>query len=293
MTIPAQSPAHPLSARRVQANFTTYFRLFAGLPDIQFSETDDVTWIASRGLPGSLVLSTRFMDTDPVLRIDETLRQMGQHCSQPDWFVFPDCRPTDLGAALVTVGNAGGPDGGWMLYGNIGAQPGTWMMIELDKLSAPPPTPHGFHVEQVTDGVMFDEWAKINARGFGGADYSSFRAAYARHGFGDDAQIVHFIGYVDDEAVTSSSLLADGDSASVYNVSTPKELRRQGLGGAITHAALKHAHEANYRRSWIWSSALGKSVYARLGFTVVDFGIREYQWKKTSAESDTPAPEAS
>ena len=71
-----------------------------------------------------------------------------------------------------------------------------------------------------------------------------------------------------------------GGSASTYNVSTPTVQRRRGFGGAVAHAALQVARDRGYRSTWIWSSPLGKSVYAGLGFVVTNFGIREYQWKK-------------
>lgn len=272
----------PSMTKRVQQNFITYYRHFAGLPGITFVE-DAVTWIASQGAPGSTVLSTQLSDNEVDTQIDETLRQVGQHTDAIDWFVFPGCRPVDLGNRLVGRGEAGGPDGEWVLYGNIGGPPGTWMLADLAALPDSTPVATGFHVERVTNQRMFDEWSEINARGFGASDYTDYHAAYSRHGFGADAQAVHFIGYVGDEAVTSSTLLVGGGSASVYNVSTPVELRRQGFGGAITHAALQHARNLGYRWTWIWSSPLGKSVYAKLGFVVTDFGIREYQWKKRSS----------
>jgi GNAT superfamily N-acetyltransferase len=154
------------------------------------------------------------------------------------------------------------------------------MLIDLITPSTSTPVPDGFHVRQVTSRALLDEWAAINARGFGATDYSAFHAAYARHGFGSQAQAVHFIGYLGDEPVTSSTLLATESSASIYNVSVPVEMRRQGLGSAITHATLQEARKRGYHSAWIWSSPLGKSVYARLGFIVTDFGVREYQWQK-------------
>lgn len=66
----------------------------------------------------------------------------------------------------------------------------------------------------------------------------------------------------------------------ILNISTPSELRRQGFGDAITHPALGYALKRGYQESWIWSSQLGKGVYARLGFEKIGIGIREYQWKK-------------
>jgi len=68
--------------------------------------------------------------------------------------------------------------------------------------------------------------------------------------------------------------LAEG-SASVYNGFTPTELRRKGLGSAITHAALRQAYNRGYHASKIWPSPLEKGVYARLGFVVTDFGVCE------------------
>lgn len=129
---------------------------------------------------------------------------------------------------------------------------------------------------------MLNEWVEISARGFGGSDYSAFHAAYSRHGFEPDAQAVHFIGYLEDQAVTSATLLMTEESASLYNVSTPVELRRQGFGGAVSHATLQEAVQRGYDSAWIWSSSLGKSVYEKLGFFVTDYGVREYQWKKRS-----------
>lgn len=266
-------------ADQLQQNFISYFRHFAGLPGVTFTE-GTVTWSASRGAPGSMILGTHVADTDIDQQIDKTLSEIGRHTDTVDWMVFPSCRPTDLGGRLHNRGAAGGPNGEWMLYGKIGGPGGNWMWLDLATLGVPPTTPDGFHVKQVLDQTMFEEWTAINARGFGADDYNAYHAAYSRHGFGQEAEAIHFIGYLGEEPVTSSTLLVAGGSASVYNVSTPTELRRQGFGGAITHAALREARNRGHDWSWIWSSDLGKSVYAKLGFVLTDFGIREYQWKK-------------
>ncbi|MBI3960331.1 MAG: hypothetical protein HY328_16075 [Chloroflexi bacterium] len=269
-----------ISPQVVQENFIIYFRIFAGLPDITFVEEESATWITSPGLPGSQVMKTNFAPDSTAEQIDETLRSVGQHVDAVDWMVWPDDQPDNLGELLAERGAVGGPGGEWMLYGNIGKQPGTWLVIDLDNLPANVPVANGFHVEQVADEAQFDVWVEINARGFGGGDYSAFHAAYLRHGFGDDAQAIHFVGYLGDEPVTSSTLLIAGGSASAYNISTPVALRGQGYGSAITRATLQAARQRGYANSWIWSSPMGRSVYQKLGFVVTDFGIREYQWKK-------------
>lgn len=265
-----------ISAKSVQQNFITYFRIFAGLPGIPYTEDDYVAWIACEGVPGSSVLKTHF-SSDASAQIDDTLRRVGQHVGAVDWMVWPDDQPQDLGVQLAKASAANGQ---WMLYGNQGGETGTWMVIDLAGLAERVPVATDFRVERVHNEEQFGVWADINARGFGGGDYNAFRAAYLRHGFGDDAQAIHFVGFAGDQPVTSSTLLIAGGSASAYNISTPTELRRQGYGSAITHATLLAARERGYRSSWIWSSDLGRSLYQKLGFVITDFGIREYQWKK-------------
>ena len=270
-------------ANQIQENFIAYFRMFAGLPGITFVE-EDIVWIVSQGLPGNLVLRTRLSGKELETRLDEILRQIGQRGDQIDWFVFPGCRPNNLGEQLAAYGQAGGPDEAWALVGKIGGPGGTWMWAELDSLADPPSVPPSFQVKWVSDQSRLKEWTQINAEGFGGGDYQPFYDAYARHGLGPDTIARHCIGYLDDRPVTSATLLLAGGIASVYNVSTPEALRRQGFGSAITYAVFEEALKRGYQSAFIWSSRLGRGVYRKLGFTITDFGIREYQWQKKAED---------
>lgn len=284
MSYSRPAPELPITSAQVQANFITYMRHFIGFPGIQFNADDATTWIASPQVPGSHILHASFPPAAVDIQIDQTLSEIGRYADRVDWLVFPSCRPTDLGARLAARGADSPPDG-WRLYGEIGGRGGTWMIIDLAKLRQPHPLPAEFQIDQVADQDQLTTWLDVNARGFGSGDYSTFRFAYRRHGFGADAQAIHFIGYLDHTPVTSATLLLAGGCASVYNVSTPPDYRRQGFGSAITHAALQFAQARGYAHAWIMASQQGKSVYAGLGFTVTDFGMREYQWRKTAAAS--------
>lgn len=270
----------PIPVRSVQENFIAYFRIFAGLPNIHYVEDETATWITSPSAPGSQVLKTNLDPACAGEQIDAILRRAGEHEDAIDWMVWPGDGPENLGALLAERGEAGGPNGEWMLHGNQGSEPGTWLVIDLNALPAQVSTPDGFRVVQVRGEQQFHVWVDINARGFGGGDYSAFHSAYLRHGFGEDAQAIHFIGYQGETPVTSSTLLIAGGSASAYNISTPEKLRCRGYGSAISLATLHEARRRGFQHSWIWSSNLGRSVYQKLGFVITDFGIREYQWKK-------------
>ena len=251
---------------QMQDNLIAYFRQFAGLPGVTFTE-GDVTWFVNAGAePGNHVLRTQVTGDSLERWIDEIIGRFSQYTDRIDWLVFPGCRPTDLGQRLEARGMHGGPGG-------------IWMLADLAALPSAPTAPESFHVQQVRDTTMLEVWKQISAAGFG-SDTQIYYDAYARHGFGVDAASLHYIGYVDDQPVTSSTLLMAGGIASVYDVSTPPALRRRGFGGAITLAMLREARIRGYQHAWIWSSQLGQSVYRKLGFVAADFGVREYQWRK-------------
>jgi GNAT superfamily N-acetyltransferase len=253
---------------QMQENLIAYFRLFAGLPGATFME-EDVTWFVNdRAEPGNHVLRTRLSGASGASidrRIDQLFRQFSQHADQIDWLVFPACRPADLGKRLEARGMQAGPGGTWMLADLAAPLPGA------------PALPAHFHIQHVTDTATLEAWKQVSAAGFGG-DTQIYYDAYARHGFGPDAVSLHYIGYLGDQAVTSSTLLLAGRIASVYDVSTPPAWRRRGFGSAITQAMLWEAQQRGYDYAWIWSSPMGKSVYSKLGFVAADFGVREYRW---------------
>ncbi len=251
----------------MQENLIAYFHIFAGLPGTTFVD-EDVTWfVSAKDEPGNHVLRTCISGNSIDRRIDEIIAQFSQYTDQIDWLVFPSCQPADLGKRLEARGMKAGLGGTWMLADLTAALPST------------PSVPDNFHIGHVSDTTMLEVWKQISSEGFGG-DTQIHYDAYARHGFEPDACSLHYIGYLDDQPVTSSTLLAAGGIASVYDVSTPPALRRQGFGGAITFATLQEARQRGYQSAWIWSSQMGKSVYRKLGFVAADFGVREYQWRK-------------
>jgi GNAT superfamily N-acetyltransferase len=160
-----------------------------------------------------------------------------------------------------------------------GGPGGIWMIADLTSLSAPFSMPERFRIAHVNNTEMLDVWKQISAAGFG-FDTQIYYDAYARNGFGPEAVALQYIGYLQDTPVTSSALLIAGGIAGIWDVSTPAPLRGRGYGSAITRATMQEAHNRGYQQAWLWSSNLGKRVYEKVGFVAVDFGIREYQWRK-------------
>ncbi|MDQ5851930.1 MAG: GNAT family N-acetyltransferase, partial [Chloroflexota bacterium] len=160
-----------------------------------------------------------------------------------------------------------------------GGPGGNWLWADLTSLGAGPVIPALFHIEQIRDDQTMAEWVRVSEAGFG-QELGCFYDAYARHGYGPDACSLHYIGYLDATPVTSGTLLDAGGGATIYDVSTPLAFRRQGVGGALTHALMREIRNRGHAETWMWSSNMAKSVYQRLGYVDADFGLREHVWEQ-------------
>ena len=76
---------------------------------------------------------------------------------------------------------------------------------------------------------------------------------------------------------TSASFYAAG-VAGIYCVSTVERARRQGIGAAVTLAALREARDLGFTIGVLTSSEMGYPVYRRLGF-VEHCRIGLYEWR--------------
>lgn len=259
--------SHTAKPAQIQENMIVYMRLFAGLPGMGMRDDAQMFWFVSgRGAPGDNILRARWPDERADEGIDEILAQVARHADEMSWMVFPGDRPVDLNERLEARGMPGGPGG-------------FWLWADLSTLGPAPAVPDGFHIKRVADDRGMAEWVKVSEAGFGG-DLACFYDAYARHCYGLNAFSLHYTGYLGDTPVTSGTLLDAGGTAAIYDLSTPPEYRRLGLGGALTHSLLHEIRRRGYTDTWIWSSGMARSLYQKLGFIDADFGVREHTWRK-------------
>lgn len=257
---------HPLCKPidAIQDNIIAYNEMFADLPEMTVHATDEIYWsINVLDVPENYVYRTRLTDENVDKRVDEILQQISDQATYIDWTLYRTCTPVNLGEKLVERG---------LTVGRI-----PWMLMELDDLPDVTYPDGSFHIEFVANDAMMAVWRDVSASGFEMDSVQIFYDAYVRQGFDPEGEIVHYIGYLDEQPVTSASLLCAGGIPGLYNISTPPNLRGMGYGTAITHLCLKVAQDRGYRYACVMPSPMGRKIYRKLGF-VVSIDMPEYRW---------------
>ncbi|GCE22320.1 GNAT family N-acetyltransferase [Dictyobacter kobayashii] len=182
------------------------------------------------------------------------------------WHVGPWMRPENLGERLVAHG-----------FTHEGNEPG--MAVDLLRLNAHISTPQGLVIERVRNEQDLEVWTRTLAMGFGEGEIEAnwVGAMYHKSGFAEDGLWHHYLGRWNGEPVATTSLFLGAGVAGIYFVFTIPTARRQGIGAAITFAALQDASRRGYRVGILGSSSMGYPVYRRLGFQEY-CQIEMYEW---------------
>lgn len=85
---------------------------------------------------------------------------------------------------------------------------------------------------------------------------------------GEDETAEHFIAYWQQQPVGIARLRAygDGTQVKIERVAVLQDFRKQGIGKAITAAALDHAHHQGFTSALLYAQAPSASFYEQFGF---------------------------
>jgi GNAT superfamily N-acetyltransferase len=245
------------------------FRSFAGFPNAQLLDDGRIYGVLSHA-PITFfngIASTRLDEHDVDGQVETILDIFRAQQCPFRWWVTPLTRPQGLGPVLQAHGMRHAYDA-----------PG--MTADLTKIRLNGPPPEDVTIRQLTRAEELIHWVNVFLPAFSrpAEEGEVWRDVYARFGFGDSVPWTHFVAFLGDQPVATTTTLVDGALAGIYHVATIADARGRGIGAAVTRAAMRHAREAGATRAALQSSKSGFSVYRALGFVAhCELGL--YDWR--------------
>jgi ribosomal protein S18 acetylase RimI-like enzyme len=208
------------------------------------------------------ILKTNLSTEEIDQKIQETIEYFESKSLPFVWQVDPQSRPHDLADRLEKAG--------------LVRSDGTGMAIEIENMVVPQ-EPERFRYERVTSPKQVEEYAKLLPKAYGMPEFGwdFFTGLFTKIGVIEDFQ--HYIGYLDDVPVSTSSILYAVGVAGLYNVATLPEARGNRVGSVMSAVPFADAADRGYKIGILHSSKMGYNVYKRLGFQEICKLIR-YQW---------------
>lgn len=216
------------------------------------------------GIPFFSGIASSNIDADDVVPIMDRFR--AEKCPFR-WWLTPSTRPEGLEEILKANGMRHAYDA-----------PG--MAADLTTLDLDVPLPANVTIRQLARLDELPYWLNVFVPAFSisAGDAAVWLDAYQQIGFGDGVAWTHYVAFLDDQPVATTSLLVDGTLAGLYNIATLAHARGRGIGAAVTRAAMRYAREHGATQAALQSSEMGYSVYRGLGF-VEHCNLRLYDWR--------------
>jgi GNAT superfamily N-acetyltransferase len=240
----------------IKANLFEWYRYLGTSPGAEFHDSPELTWLMA-GIPHpfvNTVLRTQVAPEDVHTTVEGTLGHFrSRGVPFLSWWTEPGTRPADLDQHLVAHG---------LTYTDGG--PG--MALDLWELTEDLPVSSAVTIEPVADAESLQEWASASMVGFGLPEASIQPWFELFSGLGFDLPLRNYVARLDGQPVAASELFLGSGVAGIYVVATVPQVRRQGIGAAVTSAPLREARAMGYRVAILHSSDMGLGVYRQLGF---------------------------
>lgn len=263
MTIPAL-------AKVIEANFNEE-ALWIGRAYKQWElhKTPELYWIytGAGGLNGVFLSSFSSEDASYVnSKIDEMLNFYTSRHASFIWTTGPSTYPAHLATILEGRGFV-------QVHRTIG------MAVDLQALNEQVQANTDLLIKEVKDLDALKILCNIEMQGFGSSEEGAQRYydTYANAGFGIGTPWHHFVGWLNDKPVASTTLLYHAGVAGIYGVSTIPEARRHGVAASITLHTLREAHNTGYRVAILSPTDMSEAIYRRIGFQAY-CTLNHYEW---------------
>jgi hypothetical protein len=238
-------------------NLWSFWRAYGCVSGAELHETSDLRWFATgirlavfNGVP-----YVRLSEDGVEAAITLIQKSVDRRKAPAMWWIGPNTQPNGLGERLECSSFS-------LARVMIG------MVVDLGAIEHPAEPPAGFRIERVHGAEMRRLWARILAEGSGFPEDAarSLTELEPTVSAADYAASPRYIGYLSGQPVATSVLVLAAGLAGIYAVSTIPDVRRRGLGAAMTALPLFDARAQGYRLGMLQATVMGYSVYTKLGF---------------------------
>ena len=247
------SPASVSQA--LDANKMAFAALLSGLPGAALHEEPGLYWFET-GAPLDLfngVLQTRLEAAALPAAIERVQSYFRQRQLPFHWWVGPSSHSADIGPLLEARG-----------ISHVEDEPG--MGVDLLALNKTLPVASNITIHPATTDEQVGQWARVWGCGAPEEVTHQMETVYAGLHPSPQSSFQLYLGALDGAPVATVALFLGGGVAAVEQVVTLPQMRRQGIGAAMTLMAAQTARSQGYRVAVLHASPMGVNIYRRLGF---------------------------
>ena len=250
-------------ARAARENFRMHATFPSrGVPGARIWESEELTWVDS-GLDTdtfNIVMGARLAPTGVAGALTEVVANFDAVRRPFSWWVSPGDEPADLGERLAAGGLVSEE---WELA----------MACEIPRGLVPAPTVPGLSIGRAACREDLEEFARINAANWTPPDplVERYYARAAGELLAGASPLRFYLARREGAAVAAVEIAVGGGALGVYNLSTRREHRNAGIGGALLSKSLQDSAGATGLRTAVLQAAPAAcGLYRRLGFA--EFG---------------------
>jgi len=238
----------------IEDTINAYRLSLAQLPGAAPHMTAESTWIECEfaGLPLHIVVQARFSPHTVERGIEEILDHCRRRSLPLAWHVGPSSQPASLGRSLLAHGLTHDED-----------EPG--MAIKVAGMREER-LPEGLTIETVRDEDALEEWIAVWLFPVPQEIRHRYFLVLRQRGLGEQRPWRYYLGWLDGLPVVTSELFVGHGVAAVHRVVTLPEVRRRGIGSAMTRHVLREARDWGYQVGVLTASPFGIGSYRRIGF---------------------------
>ncbi|MGH2497143.1 MAG: GNAT family N-acetyltransferase [Ktedonobacteraceae bacterium] len=239
----------------MDANKIAYGTLLSTLPHAAFHEEPGICWFET-GIPNDLfngVLQTNVQPETLPAVIERILTHFQQRRLPFQWHIGPTSQPANFENLLPAYG-----------IGHVEDEPG--MAVDLLALNEDIPVPSNFGFHPVTTEQLLRQWTRVWGCGAPEGVIQDCFKVYSGLVFSPQSPLRMYLGTIAGEPVATVALFFGAGVASFEHVVTIPQVRRQGIGAAITLMAAREARAQGYHIGVLTSSPMGFNIYSRIGF---------------------------